>query len=599
MRWQGILGMATAMAGALAFSGCGDEPLAPRTLPGSGLAKAAPAISGGTLVKIEPSLFAAADPDTDQIHFVHFGAEESVESIDLELGDEPGRLAVGAGKVYAALRGGGALVSIDVASHAMKRLAVCPAPRGVLFDAGLVHVACATGELVTVDENLEGVVRQIGIDRDLRDVVRLADGSLGVSVFRSAELIVVHPSGAMMGRQKASDANLENTFTPSVAWRSIPMEGGVLMLHQRGTVANVGIEPQPGAPPQSSPYGGAADFGPTCSASGILHAGATLFDPQGTAVNAGFVLGPIVLPVDVATEGALYAVVGAGSNVVVTGTRGQLDVTEGDFHFPTFPCPQLDGIAVTGEPVAVAFADASTLVVQRRQPAGLARINRNDRVVISEVAFGGPSRRQVGHMFFHQAASPTSGIACASCHPEGREDGRVWTFEQLGPRRTQTVAGGVLDTAPLHWDGDFNELDGLMRDVFVRRMGGASPSDLQLAELADWMQTLPHLPSRALGNVDAVARGKALYHDAKVGCASCHGGDKLTNHLTVAVGTGKAFQVPSLVGIGDRAPFMHDGCAPTLADRFDPYCGGGDQHGVTSHLSESQLSDLVIYLETL
>jgi hypothetical protein len=57
--------------------------------------------------------------------------------------------------------------------------------------------------------------------------------------------------------------------------------------------------------------------------------------------------------------------------------------------------------------------------------------------------------------------------------------------------------------------------------------------------------------------------------------------------------------VPSLVGIGYRAPFIHDGCAATLRDRFDPKCGGGDLHGKTSGLTEEQIGDLVAYLETL
>jgi cytochrome c peroxidase len=65
------------------------------------------------------------------------------------------------------------------------------------------------------------------------------------------------------------------------------------------------------------------------------------------------------------------------------------------------------------------------------------------------------------------------------------------------------------------------------------------------------------------------------------------------------VGTGKPFQVPSLKGVGARAPFMHDGCAKTLAERFQAPCGGGDQHGVTSHLSPAAIADLVAYLESL
>jgi len=64
------------------------------------------------------------------------------------------------------------------------------------------------------------------------------------------------------------------------------------------------------------------------------------------------------------------------------------------------------------------------------------------------------------------------------------------------------------------------------------------------------------------------------------------------------VGTGGEFQVPPLLGVGDRAPYLHDGCAPTLRDRFGP-CGGGDEHGHTSHLGPADLDDLVAYLSTL
>ena len=86
---------------------------------------------------------------------------------------------------------------------------------------------------------------------------------------------------------------------------------------------------------------------------------------------------------------------------------------------------------------------------------------------------------------------------------------------------------------------------------------------------------------------------------ASAGCTKCHSGVHLTNNETANVGTGGSFQVPSLVGVSSRAPFMHDGCAPALMDRFtDPKCGG-DHHGDTSNLGPADLSDLVSYLETL
>ena len=55
----------------------------------------------------------------------------------------------------------------------------------------------------------------------------------------------------------------------------------------------------------------------------------------------------------------------------------------------------------------------------------------------------------------------------------------------------------------------------------------------------------------------------------------------------------------SLLGVGARAPFMHDGCASDLTGRFSAYCGGGDDHGKTSQLDQAQIADLVAYLESL
>jgi hypothetical protein len=72
----------------------------------------------------------------------------------------------------------------------------------------------------------------------------------------------------------------------------------------------------------------------------------------------------------------------------------------------------------------------------------------------------------------------------------------------------------------------------------------------------------------------------------------------MTNNASMDVGTGGPFQVPSLLGVGWRAPFLHDGRAATLRDRFGP-SGGGNRHGVTSRLTPSQIDDLIAYLEVL
>src|SRR5262249_5779302 len=130
------------------------------------------------------------------------------------------------------------------------------------------------------------------------------------------------------------------------------------------------------------------------------------------------------------------------------------------------------------------------------------------------------------------------------------------------------------------------------------RMGGQKQGARRVAAFSTWMETIPPVPAPIALDPSAAQRGSALFYDPAVGCAGCHSGPKLTNNLTINVGTGSAFQVPSLSGVWARAPYLHDGCATTLYDRFGA-CGGGDKHGHTSHLSASDIDDLVAYLETL
>jgi hypothetical protein len=241
----------------------------------------------------------------------------------------------------------------------------------------------------------------------------------------------------------------------------------------------------------------------------------------------------------------------------------------------------------------VSYSGSGVLFAQTREPA---TIWRSDTKTTIPLALN--SREDTGHFLFH--ANSGGGIACASCHPEGGEDGRTWNFVCAGPRRTQSVRGGIGATAPFHWDGSELDFGRLVDDVFSGRMAGPVLSVEQKSAIESWGETIAPLPAMAGLNAAELERGKALFEDARIGCSSCHTGPLLTNNTTMDVGTGRAFQVPSLRGVAWRAPFMHDGCAATLAQRFGTApCGGGDQHGVTSTLGSGELDDLLAYLQAL
>jgi mono/diheme cytochrome c family protein len=228
---------------------------------------------------------------------------------------------------------------------------------------------------------------------------------------------------------------------------------------------------------------------------------------------------------------------------------------------------------VVGEPIAVAFAGDQTLIVQSREPALLAF---GDGTTLS---LSTDSRADTGHLVFH--ANTGSGVACASCHAEGDDDGRVWNFDCSGARRTQSLQTGLRGTEPFHWSGDETDLSKQMSDVFVGRMSGPVLSSEQMDVLLSWIDGQPRLPAQPVRDKAAADRGRVLFEDAKrAACATCHNGARFSNNATVDVGTGAPFQVPSLLGIGSRGPFMHDGCAGTLRDRFSPTCGGTAHGGI-------------------
>ena len=170
-------------------------------VPGGGYgvsASRAVPVSGGTLlVTRDGNTAVAADPDRDRVFIADLNSH-GVRAVTLQPGDEPGRLAEDdSGRVHVATRTGGAVVSIDLAAGAVvDRRAVCPAPRGIAHDSatGLLHVACQTGELVSLPAAGGEAVRVLKLNRDLRDVL-VRGTQLLVSRFKTAQMLVVDEAG--------------------------------------------------------------------------------------------------------------------------------------------------------------------------------------------------------------------------------------------------------------------------------------------------------------------------------------------------------------------------------------------------------------------
>jgi mono/diheme cytochrome c family protein len=270
-------------------------------------------------------------------------------------------------------------------------------------------------------------------------------------------------------------------------------------------------------------------------------------------------------------------------------------------NFDSFDGGSPTSVSVEGTPVAVASWQGRWFV-QTREHAELVEIKLDSSIdpsLGSTIELGGKDIVSAGSSIFHAS---WNGVACASCHPEGREDGHTWLFDTSGARRTQTLSGGVMHKSPFHWRGELQTFNGLVNEVLVKRMEGGTFAGPDINEFGRWLDSIPAPPASPTGTPAQIAHGQQLFQDPSVGCAGCHTGEYFTTNQSQDVGTGAAFQVASLVGISARAPFFHDGCAATLQDRFDPAqaaCNGGDQHGHTSQLSANDVGDLIAYLETL
>ena len=223
-----------------------------------------------------------------------------------------------------------------------------------------------------------------------------------------------------------------------------------------------------------------------------------------------------------------------------------------------------------------------------------------------------------GKRIFYDASSSLmsleSYISCASCHLGGGHDGRTWDFTDRGEGLRNTISlHGRAGTGhgPLHWTGNFDEIQDFENDIRSHFGGSGFMSDIDfgtgtradplgapkaglsgdldaLAAYVSSLSAVPPSPYRnAAGGLTAEGRlGKAVF--AREGCGNCHGGTEFTDSALGVlhdVGTAGAdsgrrigrpltgLDTPTLKGVWATAPYLHDGSAPTLARAIEAHRG--------------------------
>lgn len=208
-----------------------------------------------------------------------------------------------------------------------------------------------------------------------------------------------------------------------------------------------------------------------------------------------------------------------------------------------------------------------------------------------------------GRRLFYSAtsshmAAPGSGVSCATCHLDGRNDGLTWPLAH-GPRQTLNLASGVVtQTAPFTWTNGVASVADEAMETSQTRMGGSDLTDADVADIEAFVATLaaPDVSDTALDPA-AVARGEAVFNREDVGCATCHGAPLYTDNLSHDLYGLAGVNTPTLLGIASTAPYLHDGSAPTLAAVLETSRAG--QMGDTSMLSDAEVADLETYLRSL
>ncbi|MEZ4472310.1 MAG: cytochrome c peroxidase [bacterium] len=246
-----------------------------------------------------------------------------------------------------------------------------------------------------------------------------------------------------------------------------------------------------------------------------------------------------------------------------------------------------------------------------------------------------------GKQLFNDSADPRLSrdgyIACAHCHLEGDHDRLVWDFTARGEGLRNTISLlGRAGRAPIHWSGNFDEVQDFEHDIRGPFGGTGLLSDADFAAastplgppkaglsadldaLAAYVASLDtprsspfRLPDRRLSV--AAQRGAALFDD--LGCGVCHAGPDYTDSAFTAPGEPRLHDVgtlrptsgqrlggplpgidtPTLLGLFDSPPYLHDGSADRLeAVLRDRNAAGA--HGPTADLDDAALADLVLFL---
>lgn len=198
--------------------------------------------------------------------------------------------------------------------------------------------------------------------------------------------------------------------------------------------------------------------------------------------------------------------------------------------------------------------------------------------------------------------------SCASCHPDARMDAYNWDLLNDGMGNPKNAKSLVWchKTPPAMWEGVRTSSAVCTRTGFQYILF-TPPDETVCNEIGDYLKTIDPTPSPYLvdGKLSEKAeRGKKLFEDPKIGCATCHPAPLFTDMKVHDVNTKcyydrkASFDTPTLVETWRTAPYLHDGRYIDMRDLFKKG-KHGDVAGDIDSLTDQQIDELVEYVLSL
>jgi cytochrome c peroxidase len=229
--------------------------------------------------------------------------------------------------------------------------------------------------------------------------------------------------------------------------------------------------------------------------------------------------------------------------------------------------------------------------------------------VIRSITLGGPEEPSLARrgetLFYDAQRSHDQWFSCSTCHVEGHTCGL--NFDTLNddsygnPKLTPTLRN-VAKTGPWTWHGWQKDLGAAVEKSYLETMFGPRPTAAESKAVVAFLETLDQPPNPRAEESDEVKRGQAVFK-GKARCAKCHKGNEYTSESNYDVKLepdGSPYRLwnpPSLRGLWDRGPFLHDGRAATLKDLLEKHHESEKLGGEA--LTDDERRDLIAFLQSL